>query len=349
MAKKQHKIKLDDIARKLNVSKVTVSKALRGHPDISAATIELVKKTSQKMGYVPNLTARNLSSNKTNTIGVVVPKVAHFFFGSIVESLYDEAFKNDYELILTVSQENAERERKHIETLLSMNVDGLIIAISNETKNYDIFKTVERHDVPVIFIDRIPDLPNINKIVVSDKEGTFDAIEHAINLGYTKIAYFSSYTNINIGRERLAGYKKAMKKEKLSLNPEWILQGGFREEFGYESFMKLYDKKILPELIFTETYPVALGVYEAARKLKMNIPRDIDVICFGNADVQKYLNPPLSCVNQPTEIIAKKAIEMILEEIDSKDKLLRREVVISTELLLRGTCVNKNKGKRNDN
>lgn len=340
MVKIQKKIKLEDIAQKLNVTKVTVSKALRGHPDISEKTIQLVKKTAHKMGYVPNFTARNLSSKKTNTIGIVVPKVAHYFFGSIVESLYDVALERDYELILTVSQEDSEREKKHIETLLAMNVDGLIVAISQETKDYQIFETVKRLDVPVIFIDRIPDLENINKIVVSDKEGTFQAIEHAIINGYKNIAYLASYTNINIGKERLSGFKKAMKKHDISINPRWVVKGGYKEEFGYETLMNFYNKKNLPELIFTETYPVALGIYEAVHELNLNIPNDVDVICFGNADVQKYLEPPLSCVNQPTDMIAEKAIELLLENINNKETFKTKEIIIPTNLIIRGTCKN---------
>ncbi|MFC2136113.1 LacI family DNA-binding transcriptional regulator, partial [Bacteroidota bacterium] len=333
MIKSQRKIKLDDIAKKLDVTKVTVSKALRGHPDISEKMIQLVKKTSKKMGYVPNFTARNLSSKKTNTIGVVVPKIDHYFFGSVVEALYDMAFQSNYELILTVSQENLERERKHIETLLGMNVDGLIVAISKETKNYSIFETVKRHGVPVVFIDRIPDLENINKIIVSDKDGTFQAIEHAINIGYKKIAYFASYTYINIGKERLAGFKKAMKKYDLPIKPEWIVKGGYKEDFGYEAFMNLYKNNNLPELIFTETYPVALGIYKAVRELNLKIPHDVDVICFGNADVQRFLDPPLSCVNQPTHLIAEKAIELLLLNIDKKDSFKPREEIIPTDLI----------------
>ena len=338
--KKTSKIKLEDIAKKLDVSKVTVSKALRGHPDISESTIALVKSTAGKMGYVPNLIARNLSSKSTNTIGVIVPKIAHYFFGSIVESLYDEAFERNYELILTVSREDPLREKKHIETLLSMNVDGLIIAITKDTRDYEIFNTVKKHGVPAIFIDRIPDLKDINKVVVSDKEGTFQAIEHAINLGYKKIAHFASYTNVNIGKERMAGFRKAVKKYKLSIPSEWIVRGGMREKFGYEAFMKLYSENNLPELIFTETYPVALGIYEAAQELKLSIPKDIDVICFGNAEVQKYLNPPLSCVNQPTEIIAHEALELLLHCMTEKSTCVK-EVTIPTELILRGTCINK--------
>ena len=136
-------ITLNDIAAKLNVSAVTISKALRGHPDISKETTKLVKKVAAELGYSPNFMARNLSSRKSNTIGVVIPKIAHHFFSSIIEHIYNYAFEHNYEIILTVSQENAAREQKHIETLISMRVDGIIISITQETNDLDIFHLIK--------------------------------------------------------------------------------------------------------------------------------------------------------------------------------------------------------------
>ncbi|MCB0744193.1 MAG: LacI family DNA-binding transcriptional regulator, partial [Ignavibacteriae bacterium] len=293
-------IRLSDIAKKLDVSTVTVSKALRDHPDISSQTKKLIISVANEMGYTPNFMARNLSSRKSNTIGVVVPKIAHFFFGSIIESIYDVAFRNNYEIILTVSQEDAERERKHIQTLLSMKVDGILISISQETKDYSIFETVKARGVPIVFMDRIPKIKNIDTVFVDDRGGAFKAVEHAIKLGYTKIGHFAGYSEINIGRERYLGFEDAMKKHNLPVNQEWVFHGGFGEKYGYDSFIKLYKENNLPDLIFTVTYPVALGIYMAASEVNMKIPEDIDVICFGDAKVQKFLSPPLSCVTQPT-------------------------------------------------
>ena len=146
---------------------------------------------------------------------------------------------------------------------------------------------------------------------------------------------FKSYSKIKVIR------KSSIRIDK----PDWIVKGGYREGFGYDAFMKLYENNNLPELIFTETYPVALGIYKAARELNMTIPEDIDVICFGNADVQEYLHPPLSCVNQPTDIIAKNAITLLLENIEKGERFKPMEVVVPTELIIRGTCIKNNIGK----
>ncbi len=336
-------ITLNDIAAKLNVSTVTVSKALRNHPDISPATTKLIKNTAEELGYTPNIMARNLSARKSNTIGLVVPKIAHFFFGSIIENIYDIAFENNYEIILTVSQENTEREKKHIQTLLAMKVDGIIISITQETRDYEIFEIVKRRGVPIVFIDRIPQIENINSVAINDKNGAIKAIEHAIKLGYKKIGHFAGYTNINIGRERLLGFKEAMERNNIAINPDWIIEGGFGENYGYDAFMRLYKQNNLPDLIFTVTYPVALGVYMAAAEVGLKIPDDVDVICYGNAKVQNFLSPPLSCVDQPTDKISRNAMDIILHNINSQDLVEPRNIVIETDLILRGTCTKFNK------
>lgn len=337
---KKASVTLSDIAKNLNVSTVTVSKALRDHPDISPDTKKIVNAMADKMGYTPNFMARNLSSKKTNTIGVVVPKIAHFFFGSIIESIYSMAAEHNYEIILTVSQENAEHEKKQIQTLLSMKVDGIIVSISSETKDNTIFETVAKRGVPIVFIDRIPDLPDINKVFVDDKGGAFKAVEHAINIGYTKIAHFAGYDEVNIGHERYLGFEEAMKKHNIPVNPDWVFKGGFGEQYGYDSFMKLYEENNLPEFIFTVTYPVALGVYKAVNELGLKIPQDIDLICFGNANVQNYLSPALSCVDQAPKQIAENAMEILLAKIADPEREMQ-SVEVPTDLILRGTCTRK--------
>lgn len=345
---KNRAVTLSDIAKKLNVSTVTVSKALRGHPDISPKTTKSIKRVAEELGYTPNLVARNLSARKSNTIGVVVPKIAHFFFGSIIEHIYDIAFEHNYEIILTVSQENAVREKKHIQTLLSMKVDGIIISITQETKDFEIFETVNKRGVPIVFMDRIPELKNINTVTVDDYGGSYQAVEHLIKIGYTKIGHFSGYTNINIGRMRCQGFYDAMKDNGFEVNPDWVIEGGFGEHYGYTAFMKLYNENNLPEVIFTVTYPVALGVYMAAAEVGFKIPYDIDLICFGNARMQNLLAPPLSCVDQPTDKIAEKSMELLINNINDTEESVPVNQLIDTDLLLRGTCITNHRlGEKN--
>ena len=336
-------VTLRDIALKLDVSIVTVSKALRDHPDISHTTSQLVKQTALEMGYMANFMARNLSSNKSYTIGLVVPKVAHHFFSTLIESVYDTAFENNYEIILTVSQENENRELKHIQTLLSMRVDGLIVSLSEHTRNYSIFEYVRNSGIPLVFVDRALEMPKFSSITVDDRGGTFMAIEHAIKMGYTKIGHLGGFKEIFIGRRRYQGFKDAMEKYDLDINPDWVVFGGFSEKDGYEGFKKIYNSGSIPEFIFAVTYPVALGIYTAAAELKLRIPEDIDIICFGNNTTSRFISPALSCVDQPADKLGRRAVEVILEDIGSNDRTRPRHIEVPTKLIIRETCSAKNK------
>lgn len=336
-------VTLNDIAKKIGVSIITVSKALRDHPDISESTARLVKKTADELGYSPNFMARNLASKKSNSIGVVLPQIAHHFFSTLMNDIYDYAIEKNYQVFLTVSQENAEMQKKQIETLLSMRVDGLIISISQDTSNFGIFNNALDRQIPMVFMDRIPDLARCNKVTVDDKRGAFHAIDHVVNLGYRRIAHFAGYSNINIGRDRLEGFKSAMQFHGLEINNDWIIEGDYEEKHGYDSFMKLYHEKNLPDLILAVTFPVAIGIYSAAKEVGLKIPDDIDLICFGNSPVQEFLSPPLSCINQPTDLLAKRSMDLLLENIDKPESFEYKNIVIDTELILRGTCINYNR------
>ncbi len=340
MNRKAH-VTLSDIARKLNVSKVTVSKALRGHPDISRETTKLVKQTAEELGYTPNFAARNLSSRKSNTIGLVVPKIAHFFFSALIESIYDTAFYNNYDIALTVSQENADRERKHIEPLLAMGVDGLIVSISQQTKDKSIFEKVLNRNVPLVFMDRVLEMKGTSQVTVDDKTGAFKATEQAILNGYKKIAHLGGYKEINIGKNRFAGFADAMKQYGIPVNPDWVIYGGFGETYGYDGFMTLYKSGNMPDFIFAVTYPVALGVYSAAAEVGMKIPDDIDIICFGSSNISSFIKPAISFVNQPTDLLGKTAVELVLEHTREFDEYKPKRIQIPTELVLRETCVKK--------
>jgi LacI family transcriptional regulator len=336
-------ITLNDIAQKLGVSIITVSKALRGHPDISDNTADLVKKTASEIGYTPNFLARNLAAGKSNTIGVVLPEIAHHFFSAIIDHIYTHAYVNNYQVFLSVSYENADMQFKQIQTLLSMRVDGIIISISQDTTDFGIFEAAKKKKVPLVFMDRIPNLSNCNTVTVDDLGGAYKAIDHAIKLGYKNIAHFAGNTRINIGRERMTGFINAMNDNRIPINNDWMIEGDYSEKSGYDTFMKLYREKNLPDLILAVTYPVALGIYSAAKEVGLKIPDDIDLICFGNSEVQNFLSPPLSCVNQSTEQLAAKSIELLLQNIDNVDGFEAKNLVIDTDIILRGTCIKCNR------
>lgn len=333
MTRKIQPVKLEDIASRLGVSKVTVSKALRNHPDISVETRRKVKELADELGYIPNFLAKNLSSRRSNIIGLVVPKIAHFFFGSIIESIYNEAFKKNYEILLTVSREMAAQERKHILSLLSMKVDGLIVSVTQETQDVEIFELVKKLNVPLVFIDRVPKPDCAPSVTVDDYGGAYTATEYFIKKGYTKIAHIGGFGHVNIGKNRMNGFLSAMNDYKVPLNPKWIVEGGFSEEDGYEGFKKIHTKGQYPQAIIAVTYPVALGIYQAAQELGVTIPGDIQVTCFGNIEYKNKVPSVFNFVHQPAKELGEEAVRLMLNLIENRDHKVN-SVELKTELVI---------------
>jgi len=328
-------VKLEDLAKKLKVSKVTISKALRNHPDISDGTKIKVKELAERIGYVPNFMAKNLSSRKSNIIGLVVPKIAHFFFGSIIESIYNTAFENNYETVITVSQESVVREKKHIQSLLSMRVDGLIISITEQTKDISIFERIIQSNIPLVFIDRVTPIKNVTSVTVDDKGGAYSAVDNFIKQGITKIGHVGGYSHINIGKARLNGFVEAMKKNNIPINKSWMFEGGFGEEDGYKGFKGIFKNGSLPEAIFAVTYPVAIGIYEAATELGIKIPQDIQITCFGNNTFKHTVPSVFNFVDQPTIELGRNAVKLLLDLINNTSTM-PRNIELKTRFLTKG-------------
>lgn len=332
-------MRLTDIARKLHVSSVTVSRALRGHPDISVETTKKVNKMAREMGYKPARIAGSLSFRRSNIIGVIIPRISNVFFSSVIESINDAAFETDYEIILMVSQENAEREQRHLRSLLSMRVRGLIVSVTEQTTNAAPFEEVRESGIPLTFIDRILDIEGFTKVVVDDHGGAFTATEHAIAIGYKKIGHLGGYQHTSIGRERFRGFADAMKKHGLPVDPRWVIQGGFGEPEGYHGFKKMCESGNRPDFVFAATFPLALGLYRAAEELGLRIPGDVDIIGFGNSGLNQALAPPMSYIEQPTEDLGRKALDLTLEHIRYGSRFVPRLITLPTKLILSRTAV----------
>jgi LacI family transcriptional regulator len=290
---------------------------------------------------VPNYIARNLSSRQSKTIGLVVPKIAHHFFASAIETIYQTAFDNKYEIIMTVSQEKVENELIHLQTLLSMRVDGLLISVTEQTKDLSIFETVKKRGIPLVFFDRVVEGLGFSTVTADDEQGTYDAITEVINSGYTKFAHLAGYSYTNIGKNRLNGFRNAMKDNNLKVPEHWVVETGFAEGDGYKGFMKLFRSGELPEVIFTVTYPVALGVILAAQEAGISIPGDLQIVSFGGSIYNRFVTPSISYIDQPSEEIGKKATELLLDEIKNPEMREERHIVVPTKLVICDTCKKK--------
>lgn len=305
----------EDIARKLKVSRITVSKALRGHPDISAEMKKKVKEISEQMGYSPNLIAARLSMRKTYTIGVVVPDLENSFFSYLTDSIIDSAGERDYNIILTVSREREDTEKKNITNLIGMRVDGLLVCLSQQTTDPAIFHYAGKMNIPLVFFDRAFMDIGFSYVIFDDKKGTREALTQVIENGYRDIAHFAGYSATSIGKERRDSYKKTLKSKGIPVNSNWIIEGGYEIEDGYKAFEKLKASGKMPELILAVNDRVALGAYRAAGKSGMRIPDDIGIIGYGFSETAQFVSPALSIINQDPRHMGRIAANLLIDEI----------------------------------
>jgi DNA-binding LacI/PurR family transcriptional regulator len=297
--------------------------------------------TARKMGYFPNLIARQLNSRRTFTIGIVVPDLENSFFSYIVDSMIDFATEHNYYVILTVSRERSNIEKQNIENLIGMRVDGLLVCLSQETTDKQIFTTVEKMKIPLVFFDRAFENMKFSRVVFNDKLGAVNMLNRIILEGYNRIAHFAGYSKTNIGNERHKGFLEALTKNKIPIHKDWIIEGGFELRDGYESFKKLNSLGNLPEVIFAVNDRVALGAYKAVKEAGLRVPEDIGIFGYGFNEITDSFDPQLTVINQDPRKMGTEAIKLLINEIEKKTKGGHNKIYIEEEFLWRKSVKRK--------
>ena len=318
---KKNNVRLIDIAERLNLTKVSISKALRDHPDIGDDTKRKVKKIAKEMGYRPNLVARSLTSKKSYTIGIIIPKIAHYFFAPVVEGIYNSATKSNYEIILGISLENEKKEKQLLESMIDLRVDGLLISVTEQTKSMKRFKKVKEMGIDIVFFDRGFSNSDFSYVKVEDRKSAKKGVKYLIDRGIEDIAHLAGYSSIEIGKDRKLGYLDALNEASIEMQKEAIVEGGFSETDGYEGFDKLIDQYGIPKALFAVTYPVGLGALRYMKEHKID-SKSVEILTFGASEFNKYLEHPFICIDQPTFVLGQRSFEQILKEINQEAKRL---------------------------
>jgi LacI family transcriptional regulator len=321
-----------DLAKKLGVTRVTVSKALNNYPDISEPMRRKVKEVATEAGYIVDHGARSLQMRKTNTVGVVIPEVSNSFFSFVIHGIMDAAAVYGYRVILTVSREDPKIERENILTLLSHRIEGLLVAVSKDTDDPAVFEPVRRMDIPLVFFDRTLEGLGFSTIGINDRKAAKEIVEFAISQGYRKIAHLGGSQSVAIGRDRLAGYVDALKKHKIPLQDEWIIPGGFDSSSGYNGFKRLMQMRNLPEMVFAANDRIAQGAYRAIKEARLNIPNEIGIVAFGHSEFAELLSPTLTIVDCPPIVLGQKAMELLVSEIADPANRGQHHLLLDTTL-----------------
>lgn len=344
----EHKVTISDIAKQLNVTPATVSRALSNHPAISIKTKEAVQKMASRLKYKKNTIAASLQSGKTNFIGVIIPSAEITFFGSVVHGIESIANLNGYNILIYQSNENMEHEAKGIETFLSARVDGILASIAKDTTDFNHFLEVKARNIPLVFFDRTNDKLGLPSVVIDDFKGAFLATEHLIQQGYKRIAHITAPQHIKIWNTRLKGYKKALSTYKIPFDPSLIFVGNISIESGKEAVKYFFDKPNPPDAIFAVEDFTALGVIKELKDRNIKIPEEVGVIGFANELFAEHISPALSTVDQQTVLMGKESIILLLELISGKEKIesSQRKVILEPIPIFRESSIKKMKSAK---
>lgn len=334
-------VTIKDIARRLNVSPSTVSRALRDHPEIGEATKIAVRKLARELNYQPNTLAMGLRQKKSFTIGVVVPEIVHYFFSSVISGIEEIAYNHNFQVILCQSNEKYTQEMMNIKTLSMSQVDGILISFSKETHDFSHLLDLKEKGFPVVFYDRAVEALNFDSVEVDDFGGAYVATRHLIDEGCSRIAHFMGPLHLKIHSERCNGYKKAQKDMAIKLHDELMVEADSFKS-AYRAVHKLLDQGIVFDGIFAVNDLTAVGAMKALKSKGIKIPTEVAVVGFGDdTTLSEMVDPTLSSVSQPGFEMGKRATKLLLDKINGVEEQLPKNISLDTHLRVRQSSARK--------
>lgn len=324
-------VTLEDIARTLNVSKMTVSRAINNHPEISPQTRARILAAARKMKYRPNQFARALTTNHSYLIGIVVPDLMHSYFAEICRGVESQARPVGYQNLICSTDEEARKEMDEIEALLS-RTDGLIVASALSTSEAKFYRRLLTEGANIVLIDRVLDGLRCSAVTTDDVEVGRLATEHLIKLGHRRIGHLRG-TNVSTSQKRMEGYRQAMSKAGLK---SLVHDCGFTESNGHAAMQKWIAAGSLPTAIFAANDPAAIGAMAAVSDAGLNVPDDIAFVGAGSIHYGDMLHVPLTTVSWSKSAMGQEAAGLLLELINGKKKV--RKIAVPPELVIRRSC-----------
>lgn len=335
---KSNPITIIDIAKLLGISKSTVSRALKDHPDISQATKDAVKKVAESLHFKPNIVASSLRHKKSKVIGLVVPQISYFFFPSVIHGMEEIVHANGYNLLILQSNESYEREVENLDILLANNVEGILASVSIKTKNFGHFQKIIDMGMPIVFFDRVVKGLNADMVLVDDVTGSYNAVKHLLETGRQRIAICTGNLNLLISTNRLQGYKMALQEKGLPINEELIISCETPEEAELET-LRLLNLETPPDCIFSISDLTMTGVMRAIYKKNLQVPKDIALIGFCEEPFRSMYNPPLSAIHPMGFEIGRKSAEILFEHIlkEPSTRLEPKVIYLEGKLVVGGS------------
>jgi DNA-binding LacI/PurR family transcriptional regulator len=329
-----HQVTIKDIARHLNISVATVSRAMRDMPDIKPETREKVLQLAKDWDYQPNILATSLVKSRTKTVGVIVPDLAYHFFSSVIKGIEEEAIERGYSLLLTQTSELYERELINVQNLSRGQVEGFIISLSQETTDYEHLKRLQRKGIPLVFFDRDAADVDVSKVMVDNVWAAYEATKHLIENGCKRIAFLAGPTNVTVSNQRQTGYENALTDSGLLIDETLIVHGSYNLQQVIELTNYLIDLPQPPDGLVVVSDRLAIGAMSAMRARGVKVPEDLAIVSFNDEPICTIVTPTLTSVSQPTMEMGRMAMSLLINQIE-KEGSSSEVKVFKTELKIR--------------
>jgi LacI family transcriptional regulator len=312
-------ITLKQLAKELKVSISTVSKALRDSPEISVETIEKVKYLANKYNYRPNKIALSLKSNRTLTIGVIIPDILNRFYSKVLNGIHDSADQYGYDVITINTKESIIKEVDSLQIFSSGTVDGVIIAMSEETLNkndYSHLKEFTMKETPIVMFDRVTDKINCDKVIIDDFDAIYNEVKSLKDLGRKKIGFITTINDLNVGKYRANGFRKASFDFFGKFDENLILRISKNRDKHIE--IEKFLKKNKPDAVISADILCGVISINIARNLNIEVPKELSVVGFGDKTISEYSSPKLTTIYQHGTEIGNRSVELLVDRMNSK-------------------------------
>jgi LacI family transcriptional regulator len=330
-----------DIAKALNVSPATVSRGLKDHPAIRKDTKKRILEAARKMGYQQNTFASNLRRKQTNTIGVIVPRLNSYFMSTVIAGMEKVANNTGYNLIIAQSQESVKKEISGTATMFNSRVDGLLVSLAYDTKDIGHFDALLKKAIPLIFFDRVTELPNCTSIVIDNRKAGYDATLHLLNQGCRRVVHICGSLNRNVYSDRLEGYKQALAEKNVPFDPELVLQSSLSDQAGAEAARLILSMPSLPDGVFASNDTCAVAVLRELKLAGISVPDQIAVVGFNNDPIANVIEPNLTTVNYPGEEMGEVAALTIINRLRNVPSTNLNTIFLRHELIVRQSSLKK--------
>ncbi|BDG46131.1 MULTISPECIES: catabolite control protein A [Parageobacillus] len=306
-----------DVAREANVSMATVSRVVNGNPNVKPSTRKKVLEAIERLGYRPNAVARGLASKKTTTVGVIIPDISNIFFAELARGIEDIATMYKYNIILSNSDQNKEKELHLLNTMLAKQVDGILFMGGNITEEH--VSEFQKSPVPIVLAATIEPNNAIPSVNIDYEQAAFEAVAYLLEKGNKRVAYVTGPTNDPINQKKLAGYRRALETHGLTYEEELVIEGDNSYDSGIEAYEKIAELAEKPTAVFAGTDEMALGVIHSAQDHGVRIPDQLEVIGFDNTRLATMVRPRLTTVMQPMYDIGAVAMRLLTKYMNKEN------------------------------